>query len=69
VIVPELPGALCAQTDPEIFFPKPGGKSDLAKRLCMRCPERSQCAFWAMSRPERYGVWGGLSEADRGYAV
>ena len=35
--------ALCAQTDPEAFFPEKGGSTREAKRVCLSCDVRSQC--------------------------
>ncbi|UQX13555.1 WhiB family transcriptional regulator [Candidatus Mycobacterium methanotrophicum] len=57
--------ALCAQTDPEVFFPVPGGSTRAAKRVCMRCEVRSECLDYALAHDERFGVWGGLSERAR----
>lgn len=57
--------ALCAQTDPEVFYPEKGESTLPAKRVCARCPVRSECLEEALSRNERYGVWGGLSERER----
>jgi WhiB family transcriptional regulator, redox-sensing transcriptional regulator len=53
--------ALCAQTDPELFFPEKGGTCDDAKRVCRRCPVREECLDYALSAGENFGVWGGLS--------
>ena len=36
-----------------------------AKQICQRCPVINQCAAWALRTREPYGVWGGLSEAER----
>jgi WhiB family redox-sensing transcriptional regulator len=62
---PTFTGALCAQTDPEIFFPDKGERSHEAKALCMGCEHLIACQTWALENDERFGVWGGLSEADR----
>jgi len=51
--------------DWEIFFPEKGGSSKEAKAICARCEVRLQCLNYSMLRPERYGVWGGLSERER----
>lgn len=58
-------GALCAQTDPEEFYPEKGGSSRAAKRTCMACPVRGFCLEWALAHDERFGIWGGLSERQR----
>ena len=57
--------ALCAQTDPEVFFPEVGESVEPAKRVCRRCDVRVQCLDWALQHGERYGVWGGTSERER----
>jgi WhiB family redox-sensing transcriptional regulator len=57
--------ALCAQTDPELFFPEKGGSVREAKKVCMACPVRAECLEWALDTGERYGIWGGLSERER----
>ncbi len=36
-----------------------------AKRLCLSCPVRAQCATHALTVGEEYGVWGGFTEAER----
>jgi WhiB family redox-sensing transcriptional regulator len=35
--------ALCAQTDPEAFFPEKGGSTRDAKRICAGCDVKAQC--------------------------
>ena len=57
--------ALCAQTDPEAFFPEKGGSTREAKRICTRCEVRAECLEYALGSDERFGIWGGLSERER----
>ncbi|WP_263599407.1 WhiB family transcriptional regulator [Arthrobacter pullicola] len=57
--------ALCAQTDPEAFFPEKGGSTRDAKKVCAACNVRSQCLEYALANDERFGIWGGLSERER----
>jgi len=57
--------ALCAQTDPEAFFPEKGGSTREAKRICQGCDVRSECLEYALAHDERFGIWGGLSERER----
>jgi WhiB family redox-sensing transcriptional regulator len=57
--------ALCAQTDPEAFFPEKGGSTRDAKRICTSCDVRAQCLEYALQNDERFGIWGGLSERER----
>lgn len=56
---------LCAQTDPEIFYPEKGGSTREAKKICQGCEIREKCLEYAMQNDERYGIWGGLSERER----
>ena len=57
--------ALCAQTDPEAFFPEKGGSTRDAKRICASCEVKAQCLEYALQNDERFGIWGGLSERER----
>jgi WhiB family redox-sensing transcriptional regulator len=57
--------ALCAQTDPEAFFPEKGGSTRDAKRICSGCEVKAQCLEYALENDERFGIWGGLSERER----
>ncbi|MHA7277307.1 WhiB family transcriptional regulator [Arthrobacter sp. Hz1] len=57
--------SLCAQTDPEAFFPEKGGSTRDAKKVCGACNVRSQCLEYALANDERFGIWGGLSERER----
>jgi WhiB family redox-sensing transcriptional regulator len=57
--------ALCAQTDPEAFFPEKGGSTREAKKGCLSCEVRAECLEYALAHDERFGIWGGLSERER----
>ncbi|MDX6285659.1 MAG: WhiB family transcriptional regulator, redox-sensing transcriptional regulator [Frankiales bacterium] len=57
--------SLCAQTDPEAFFPEKGGSTREAKRVCSGCEVRAECLEYALGHDERFGIWGGLSERER----
>lgn len=57
--------ALCAQTDPEAFFPEKGGSTRDAKKVCSACTVRSECLEYALKNDERFGIWGGMSERER----
>ena len=57
--------ALCAETDPEAFFPEKGGSTREAKRVCTGCAVRTECLEYALANDERFGIWGGLSERER----
>ena len=57
--------ALCAETDPEAFFPEKGGSTREAKKICTGCEVRAECLEDALANDERFGIWGGLSERER----
>jgi WhiB family redox-sensing transcriptional regulator len=57
--------ALCAETDPEAFFPEKGGSTREAKKICTGCEVKVECLEYALGNDERFGIWGGLSERER----
>ena len=57
--------ALCAQVDPEAFFPEKGGSTRDAKKICDSCEVRGECLKYALENEEQFGVWGGLSAKER----
>ena len=58
--------ALCAQVDPDLWFPEKGESSRRARQVCRSCPVATECLDYALGAGERlYGVWGGLSEQER----
>lgn len=65
VLMPHLPDGLCAETDPEAFYPEKGGSTRHAKAVCLECPIQTECLEWAIEHGERYGIWGGTSEHER----
>lgn len=56
--------ALCAQVDPELFFPEKGQPSAPAKAVCTRCPVAALClaTFGPLIVD---GVVGGLNAQER----
>ncbi|MFF5360479.1 WhiB family transcriptional regulator [Streptomyces scabiei] len=63
--------AACVGEDPELFFPvgTTGPALDevaAAKRVCAGCPVRRECLDWALGNGQLAGVWGGMSEEERG---
>lgn len=40
-------------------------REEAAKRVCARCPVMVECREHALLMPEPYGVWGGLTAAER----
>lgn len=57
--------ALCAQTDPDIFYPEKGGSTAPATSICNNCSVRAECLEYAVSNDIRHGIWGGTSDNDR----
>lgn len=58
---------VCAQTDPETFFPGKGMPfvAQAAKRICSTCPVQAECLGYALEYREPYGIWGGLTAKER----
>jgi WhiB family redox-sensing transcriptional regulator len=57
--------ALCAQTDPDLFFSDSAGQIEQAKAICSRCMVRDECLAHALETREDFGVWGGLDHDER----
>ncbi|WP_443054276.1 WhiB family transcriptional regulator [Streptomyces sp. NBC_00271] len=59
--------AHCRGSDVDNFFPLPNDRPavERALEMCCRCPVRNPCRRYAISHSERYGIWGGLTEATR----
>ncbi len=57
--------ALCAQTDPDIFYPEKGGSTAPATSVCNNCAVRAECLEYAVTNDIRHGIWGGTSDNDR----
>lgn len=67
--------ALCAQSDPDAWFPEVAGKGSfaaahMAKRICFTCPVQRECLELALSGADSYdgtahGIWGGTTPLER----
>ena len=64
--------AACRGEDVVLFFGPDGERQPereirerKAKQICTSCPVRAECLTYAVSRPEKYGIWGGLNEDER----
>jgi len=58
--------ALCAEVDPDLFFPEKGESIRAPKQVCAACPVRAQCLEYALEHEVgRWGVWGGTTWAER----
>lgn len=60
-------GALCAQTDPELFFPDKGDHVSAlqAKSICNKCWLIEECLTEALQKNIQDGIWGGATYRDR----
>jgi len=54
-----------AEHDPDIFFSSDRRETRDAKAHCASCLVRETCLEGALTRNERFGVWGGLTTAKR----
>ncbi len=57
--------ALCAQADPDLWFPDRGDSARPAQKVCARCPVRVPCLAYALAIGEPNGIWGGLTSRQR----
>jgi len=60
--------ALCAQTDPELFFSNYAAQENriiAAKKICANCIVARKCLNYALDNPRDEGVLGGMSAAER----
>lgn len=55
--------------DDPVFFPKKFSQGGEAKRICASCPVRKECLEYALRKQERFGIWGGLTTAQRDLLV
>jgi len=57
--------ALCAETDPDVWFPEKGGSAAKAKATCRACPARDECLAYALEHDIGFGVWAGKTPEER----
>jgi WhiB family transcriptional regulator, redox-sensing transcriptional regulator len=65
ILGPWAKRALCAEADPEIFFPAHDDPAIEARKICTRCSVRTDCLQFALDNHEQYGIWGGLDPKER----
>jgi hypothetical protein len=56
--------AICAQTDPELFFSPDPKELEAAMNLCGTCPVQRECADLRKKENHRHGVWAGEYYSD-----
>lgn len=67
------PTALCSGNHSHLFFPPSTSerkdehekREARAKSICQICPVKQPCLEYAAEIKEPYGIWGGLTEAER----
>jgi WhiB family redox-sensing transcriptional regulator len=70
-VVGQLPAALAAggacrtAADPDLWFADDLQDQAAAVAVCRACPVRALCGAWALDTGQLYGIWGGLTEAER----
>ena len=65
--------ALCRGNHSHLFFPpstferkdERERREQRAKAICNVCPSREPCLEYALGIREPYGIWGGMTEAER----
>jgi WhiB family transcriptional regulator, redox-sensing transcriptional regulator len=62
----------CRSEDTTLFFSREGERAyekndreERARQICRRCPVLVDCRRYALTRREKYGFWGGMSEDER----
>lgn len=56
----------CTEHDPDLWFAdERSHDAEIALTICAGCPVRETCLTHALGRPERYGIWGGLTGRER----
>jgi len=62
---------VCAQVDPDVFFPDKDTRSKKAlaeaKAICNTCSLLSACKEYAQATPGLYGIWAGEWRDGTGY--
>lgn len=65
--------ALCAESDPEMwFYDEKAGHGlvrtpeiEMAKRVCKSCPALAECLEYSLKYSGLFGIWGGLDHMER----
>jgi WhiB family redox-sensing transcriptional regulator len=56
--------AACRGADPRVFDAETAADAEEAKKVCRRCPVRSDCLAFALRVGAECGVWGGVDLAE-----
>lgn len=58
--------ALCAQIDPDEWFPDKGQNTmRVTQKVCRRCPVQAPCLDLALRTGDQFGVYGGMNATTR----
>jgi WhiB family redox-sensing transcriptional regulator len=67
--------ALCASTDPDLWFPEPRYRNDTAhyrteesmqaRAICNACPAKPECLEYSLRYSGLHGIWAGLDPTQR----
>jgi WhiB family transcriptional regulator, redox-sensing transcriptional regulator len=67
-----MPSFSCNPGNAELFFSPEGERGPArakreaaAKKVCAECPVIEECGKTALKNKEEFGVWGGMSAAER----
>lgn len=61
----DIASPLCAEIDPELFFPSKGGNIRAARSICHRCDVRDACLEVALTIGVVDGIWAGTTVRER----
>ena len=57
--------ALCSQSDPDLWFEERTSLAREAMSICNQCPVMEECRQFAIDNEVDYGIWGGMTTAQR----
>lgn len=56
--------AACKGKDAEMWFPTRQTSAE-AKKICNRCPVKTECLEYSLITEQEWGLWGGVSQRQR----
>lgn len=65
-----LHGACRGHPNPDLLWcPNDPRDAGVGVAICNTCPVKSRCGEYAMTRREKHGTWGGITEWEREYLL
>jgi len=61
----KLSGSCSRTAHPDLWYSSSRQEQKAAQRICYRCPVLSKCLIYAFEHDEVFGIWGGMTEAER----